>query len=100
MEKWIAKCFICLSLVATQSNVVMTTNNTDSLLIAVGCKQFYDTSLKLWLELGTVKNTIRYTSIDQAYEKFGLLLRNVQAFHVFTGCDYKRHLNGKGKSHV
>ena len=65
MEKWIAKCFICLSLVATQSNVVMTTNNTDSLLIAVGCKQFYDTSLKLWLELGTVKNTIRYTSIDQ-----------------------------------
>ena len=33
----------------------MTTNDTDSLVIAVGCKQFYDTSLKLWLEVGTVK---------------------------------------------
>ena len=51
--------FYHVSLVAAPSNVVMRTNDTDALVIAMGCKQFYDTSLKLWLEVGTLsKNTI------------------------------------------
>ena len=63
--------FYHLLLVAAPSNVVMRTNDTFSLVIAIECKQFYDTSLKLWLENGTQsKNTIRYICIDQAYEKF------------------------------
>ena len=43
--------FYHLSLVATPNNVVMRTNDTDSLVIAMECKQFYDTLLKLWLEV-------------------------------------------------
>ena len=31
----------------------MRANDTESLVIAMGCKQFYGTSLKLWLEVGT-----------------------------------------------
>ena len=64
--------FYLVSLVAAPSKVVMRTNGTDALVIAMGCKQFYDTSLNVWLEIGThSKNTIRYISIDQVCEKFG-----------------------------
>ena len=97
MKKRKAECFIHLLLVATQSNVVMTTDDTDSLVIAMGCKQFYDTSLKLWLEVGTVKKTIRYISLDLACEKLGLSLCNVPAFHAFTWCDYTPPFKWKGK---
>ena len=91
--------FYHVLLVATPSNVVMRTNDTDALVIAMGCKQFYDTSLKLWLEVGTQsKNTIRYISIDQACEKFGSSLCNaLPAFHAFTGCDYTASFKRKGK---
>ena len=41
-----------VSLVEAPSNA-MRTNDTDALVIAMGCKQFCDTSLKLWLEVGT-----------------------------------------------
>ena len=41
-----------VSLVAAPSNA-MRTNDTDALVIAMGCKQFCDTSMKLWLEVGT-----------------------------------------------
>ena len=54
-EKADSRIFCHVWLVATPSNVVMRTNNADALVIAMGCKQFYDTSLKLWLEVGTVK---------------------------------------------
>ena len=43
MKKRLAECFIHLLLVATPSNVVMRANETDSLAIVIGCKQFYDT---------------------------------------------------------
>ena len=67
-------------------------------LLQLGCKQFYDTSLKLWLEVGTQsKNTIRHISIDQAFEKFGSLLCNAPAFYAFTGCDYTALFKRKGK---
>ena len=44
--------FYHLLLVATPSNVVIKTNDTDN-VIAMRCKQFYDTSMKLWLEVRT-----------------------------------------------
>ena len=92
--------FYHVSLVAALCKVVMRANDTD--VIPMGCKQFYDTSLKLWLEVGTQsKNTIRYISIDQAYEKFGSSLCNaLPAFHAFTGCDYTASFKMKGKRHL
>ena len=99
MKKRIADFFYHLSLVATPSNVVMRTNDTDSLVIGMGCNQFYDTSLKLWLEVGTQsKNTMEYISIDQTCEKFGSSVCNaLPAFHAFTGCDYTASFKRKGK---
>ena len=41
-----------VSLVTAPSNA-MRTNDTDALVIAMECKQFCDTSMKLWLEVGT-----------------------------------------------
>ena len=77
-----------LSLVATLSNVIMKTNDANPLFITMVCKQFCETSLKLWLEVPTQsKNTTKYISIDQTCEKFASLLRNaLAAFHAFTGC--------------
>ena len=65
----------------------------------MGCKEFYDTSLKLCLEVGTQsKNTIRYISIGQAYERFGSSLCNaLPAFHASTGCDYTASFKRRGK---
>ena len=48
-----SRMFYRLSLVATPSNVVMRTYDTDSLVIAKGCKQIFDISPKLWLKIGT-----------------------------------------------
>ena len=48
-----SRMFYDLSLVATSSNVVMRTNDADSLVIAMRCRVFSDTSLKLWLKVGT-----------------------------------------------
>ena len=92
-----SRMFYHVSLVAALCKVVMRANDTD--VIPMGCKQFYDTSLKLWLEVGTQsKNTIRYISIDQVCEKFGSSLCNaLPAFHVFTGCDYTASFKRKGK---
>ena len=66
----------------------MKTNDANPLFITMVCKQFYETSLKLWLEVPTQsKNTTKYISIDQTCEKFASLLRNaLAAFHAFTGC--------------
>ena len=77
----------------------MRTNDTDSLVIAVACKQSYETSLKMWLEVGTrSKNTSRYASMYQACEKFGSSLCNaLPAFHAFTGCDYTVSIKRKGE---
>ena len=44
--------FYHLSLVATPSNVLIRTNDTDN-VIAMRFKQFYETSMKLWLEVRT-----------------------------------------------
>ena len=41
-----SRMFYYLSLVATPSNVVMKINDTDPLVTIMGCKEFYDTSLK------------------------------------------------------
>ena len=94
-----SRMFYHVSLVAAPGKVIMRTNDTDALVIAMGCKQFYENSLKLWFEFGTQsKNTIRYISIDQACEKFGSSLCNaLPAFHVFTGCDFTASFKRKGK---
>ena len=71
-EEAYSRMFYHVSLVAAPGKVIMRTNDTDALVIAMGCKQFYDTSLNVWLEIGTQsENTIRYISIDQVCKKFG-----------------------------
>ena len=92
--------FYRLLLVATSNNVVMRTNDTDSLVIAMGCKQFYDNSLKLWLQVGihSKKQSGTNISIDQACKKFGSSLYNaLPAFHAFTRCDYAAQLKRRRK---
>ena len=102
MKKRIAECFNHLSLVATPSSVAMRANDTDSLVTAMGCKKFYDTSLKLWLQGGThSKNTLKYIRTDQACEKYGSSLCNaLPAFRAFMGVITQYHLKGKEKSHL
>ena len=65
----------------------------------MGCREFHDNSMKLWLEVGTqAKNAMRYISIDQACEKFGSVLCNaLSVFHVFTGSDYSASFKRKKK---
>ena len=83
-----SRMFYHLSLIVTPSNVVMRTIDTDSLIIAMGCKKFYETSLKLWLEVGTQsKNTIKYISIDQSCEKFWFII--MQCVTSFSYLLYK-----------
>ena len=84
--------FYNLLLVVTPSNAVMRTNATGSLVIAMGCKKFYDIS-----QVYLTDYTIRYISIDQACEKVGSSLCNVPAFHAFTGCDYTASFKRKRK---
>lgn len=94
--------FYHLSLVAAPNNMVMWTNDTDSQVIAMECKQFCDTSLKLWLEFGTqpklqsdilvlvghVKNLVHHNAMRN--ELF-------MPLHVAT---IQRHLKGKTKSQL
>ena len=82
-----SRMFYHLSLVATPSNVVMRTYDTDSLVIAKGCKQIFDISPKLWLKIGTQSKTSSgiYISIDEACEKFPSSSCNaLPAFDAFT----------------
>lgn len=77
----------------------MRTNDANPLFITMVCKQFYDTTLKLWLEVATQsKNKTKYISIDQTCEKIAsLLCKALPAFHAITGCHNTASMKRKGQ---
>ena len=102
MKKQLAECFIHLLLVATPSNVVMRTNDTDSLVIVIGCKQFYDTHLteivarswncrKIQSDVLVLVSHVKNLVHNYAMYQFFMPLQDLTIQH---------YLNGKGKLHV
>jgi len=94
-----SRMFYHLANIPTPNNVVVRTSDTDCLIIALGCYQLFDQSLKIWIEAGLLtNNTQRYISINQMHAALGETLCNsLPAYHAFTGCDYTSSFNRKGK---
>ncbi|XP_057306368.1 uncharacterized protein LOC130644684 [Hydractinia symbiolongicarpus] len=88
-----------LSSIQTPANVVIRTIDTDVLIIALGCLSKLPNSLNIWMETGVyTKNTLRYISINQIYQKLGKnICMALPAYHAFTGCDYTASFSRKGK---
>ena len=83
-------------------NIVVRTNDTDCLVISLGCFKALkevNSELFLWLEVGLdSKNNRRYISINQLFETLGgSLALALPAFHAFSGCDYLAAFSRKGK---
>jgi len=93
-----SRMFYHLANIPTPNNVVVRTSDTDCLIIALGCYQLFDQSLKIWIEAGLLtNNTQRYISINQMHAALGETLCNsLPAYHAFTGCDYTSSFNRKG----
>ena len=92
--------FYHLSLVATPSNVVIRTNDTDN-VIAMRCKQFYDTSMKLWLEVRT-QSKIQSGILVLIRHVKNLVYHYAMRYQFFMplhGVTMLRNLKGEGKSH-
>ena len=81
----------------------MRTNDTDSLVIAMGCKQFYDNSLKLWLQVGIhskknnqVQILVLVRHVKNLVDHYAM---RYQLFMPLHGVTMLRNLKGEGKSH-
>ena len=94
-----SRMFFHLTNVSSPANAVVRTADTDCLIIALGCKRFYNPLLKIWLEVGLMsKNTLRYINVNELHTALGEPLCNsVLAYHSFTGCDYSASFSRKGK---
>ena len=81
------------------ANVVLRTNDTDVLIIALGCMHNMPSKLQLWMEVGTYySNNLRYINISSLAKHMGdTLCRAMPAYHAFTGCDYTASFYRKGK---
>ena len=81
------------------SNVVVRSNDTDVLVIAIGCRSKIDTELKIWLEAGVQgKNNLRFISVDQICSNLGeTFCHALPAYFAFIGCDYSAAFSRKGK---
>ena len=80
------------------STVVMQTDSTDSLVIALGYKHFYNT-LEIWLEARVQgKNNLRFINVNSIYSELGeTLCEALPACQALTGCDYTASFFKKGK---
>ena len=83
-------------------DVVVRSNDTDCLVIGLGCfKELnkVNPNLQLWMEVGTTSNnTRRYISVNGLYVTLGEQLSSaLPGFHAFTGCDYLAAFSRKGK---
>ena len=67
----------------------MWTDNTDSLVIALGCKHFFNT-LKIWLKVEVQgKNNLRLTNVNNFYPELRETLCKAHlAYQALTGCKY------------
>ena len=91
--------FFHISNITTPSNVVIRTNDTDSLVIAIGCGQMFNENIKIWLDVSLqFNNSQRYISVFQIRATLGeRLSKSLLAFHAFTGCDYDASFSRRGK---
>ena len=80
------------------STVVMQTDGINSLMIALGYKQFFNT-LEIWLEAGVQsKNNLRFMNVNSIYSELGeTLCKVLPAYHTLSGCDYTASFFKKGK---
>ena len=80
------------------NTVVMRTDDTNSLVIALGYKHFFNT-LEIWLEAGVQgKNNLRFINVNSIYSELGeTLCKALPAYHALTGCDYISLFFKKGK---
>ena len=94
-----SRIFFHASSVQSESNVVIRTSDTDCLVIALGCREKIDPSLKIWLEVGVQsRNDLRYISVDSIYSELGKgLCKALPAYHAFTGSDFTACFSRKGK---
>ena len=81
------------------SNIVIRTDGTDGLVMALGCKHNLDPRVSIWLEIGKEKrNDQRYISISQLHQHLGAkICCALPAYHAFTGCDYTSSFMKNGK---
>ena len=88
-----------LTSVNTTDEVIIRTNDTDVLIIALGCFSDFAPGLTLWLEIGLYKdNSLRYISINNLFSKLGpTLCKALPGYHAFSGCDYSASFSRKGK---
>ena len=80
------KWFFHLNHALPGSTIVTQTDDTDSLVIALGYKHFF-TTLEIWLEAGVQgKNHLRFINISSIYSELGeTLCKALPAYHALTG---------------
>ena len=78
---------------------VISTDDTDCLLIALGCKHNLDTRVSIWLEIDKEsKNNQQYININELHQHVRpKICCPLPAFLTFTGCDYTSSFMGKEK---
>ncbi|KAG1689652.1 Protein disulfide-isomerase TMX3 [Nymphon striatum] len=91
--------FFHLTHVQSPSNVVIRTTDTDCLIIELGNKHFYNSEIKIWLEVGVQSNnTQRFIDVNGLHRKLGeKYCKCLLAYHALTGCDYSASFCRKGK---
>ena len=81
------------------STVVMRTDDTDSLVIALGYKHFFNT-LEIWLEAGVQgKNNLRFINVNSIYSELGeTLCKALPAYHALKDVTIQHRFSKKVKS--
>ena len=94
-----SRMFFYLDHISGPSNVAIRTDDTDCLVVALGCKHLFDQKVNIWIEAGVQsKNNLRYININKIYHQLGETLRKaLPAYHALTGCDYSASFCRKGK---
>ena len=94
-----SRMFFHLNYISGPSNVVTHTDDTDSLVIALGCKHLFDQRVNIWLEARVQsQNNMRYININEIYNQLEeTLCKALPAYHALTGCDYSASYCRKGK---
>ena len=81
------------------NNVVVTTQDTDIMVILLGCMDELGQGLKISLDLGiNSNNSRRFLSINQLANNLGSnICQSLPEFHALTGSDYTAAFGRKGK---
>ena len=76
----------------------MRTDDTYSLVIALGYKHFFNT-LEIWLEARVQgKNNLQFINVNSIYSELGeTLCKALPAYHALTGCNYTASFFKKSK---